>query len=135
MIVDPWNEIEHIFAKGQTEAQYLNLAVSRLKRLGRRYQLLLIVVAHPNAEGGRETDIERWSLYNMAGGAVWNNKADHGIVVYRPDDEEPICYVKIAKSRQHALLGRPGIVRMRYRPMYGTYDCVGLGVEKPKEDR
>ena len=44
VIIDPWNELEHAFAKGQTEAQYLNDAVRGLKRLARRYQILLIML-------------------------------------------------------------------------------------------
>ena len=127
VIIDPWNEIEHVFPKGQTEAQYLNDALRSIKRLGRRYQMLIMLVAHPDKEGGREPKIENWSLYNMAGGAVWNNKADHGIIVHRPDPDEATCHVKIAKSKWHNVMGRPGIVRMRFRPTLGTYEYVGAG--------
>ena len=57
ILIDPWNELEHAFAKGQTEAQYLNDAVRGLKRLARRYQILVILVAHPHAAGGQISDI------------------------------------------------------------------------------
>lgn len=127
ILIDPWNEIDHAFAKGQTEAQYLNDALRGLKRLARRYQILLMIVAHPDKEGGREMSIERWSLYNMAGGAVWNNKADHGVVLLRPNDD-PITYIKIAKSKSHALMGKPGIARLRFRPRSSSFEFVGAGL-------
>jgi len=127
VLIDPWNEIDHAWGKGQTEAQYLNDAVRGLKRLARRYQIVLIVVAHPDKEGGREMDIAKWSLYAMNGGAVWNNKADHGIVVLRPNDDA-ITYIKVAKSKSHAVMGKPGIARMRFRPRAATFEFVGHGV-------
>lgn len=133
-IVDPWNEIEHIFAKGQTEAQYLNQAVSRMKRLARRYQMMLMIVAHPDKAGGQETDIQQWSLYNMSGGAVWNNKADHGLIVLRPDNDAPECFWKIDKSKQHQLMGKPGIVRMRYSMANATYEFAGYWSDTPTKE-
>jgi twinkle protein len=127
VLIDPWNEIEHAFAKGQTEAQYLNDAIRGLKRLARRYQILIMIVAHPHAAGGQITDIADWSLYNIAGGAVWSNKADHGIVVLRPDKDDPVSFIKISKSKRHSIMGRPGIVRMRFNPLLATYQAVGGG--------
>jgi twinkle protein len=127
VLIDPWNELEHAFAKGQTEAQYLNDAVRGLKRLARRYQILIMIVAHPHAAGGQTTDIADWSLYNIAGGAVWNNKADHGIVVLRPDKEDAVSIIKISKSKRHSTMGRPGAVRMRFNPLLATYQVVGGG--------
>jgi twinkle protein len=125
VLIDPWNEIEHAFAKGQTEAQYLNDAIRGLKRLARRYQILIMIVAHPHAAGGQTTDIADWSLYNIAGGAVWNNKADHGIVVLRTDKDDPVSFVKVCKSKRHSIMGRPGVVRMRFNPLVANYQVVG----------
>lgn len=124
VLIDPWNELEHVFSRGQTEAQYLNDAIRRLKRMARRYQILLIIVSHPDKQGGQIPEIDDWSLYNMAGGATWNNKADHGIIVLRPDKDRPETYVKVAKSKRHAVMGRPGVVQMRFNPVLATYEPV-----------
>jgi twinkle protein len=125
VVIDPWNEIEHVFAKGQTEAQYLNDAIRGLKRLGRRYQIMIIIVTHPHAAGGQTADIADWSLYAISGGAVWNNKADHGVIILRPDKDDPVSFVKVSKSKRHAIMGRPGTVRMRFNPLLATYQAVG----------
>lgn len=123
-IIDPWNEVEHMFAKGQTEAQYLNMAIRKIKRAIRRYQLILMICAHPSLEGGRKTDIESKSLYDISGGAAWRNKADHGVVVHRDSPTDPITRIKIDKSKNHTLMGRPGIFQMRYRVTAGTYEFI-----------
>jgi hypothetical protein len=83
-----------------------------------------MLVAHPHAAGGQTADISDWSLYNISGGAVWNNKADHGIVVLRPDKDDPVSFVKISKSKRHSTMGRPGTVRMRFNPLLATYQPV-----------
>lgn len=123
VVIDPWNELEHVFSKGQTEAQYLNDAIRRLKRLARRFQILLIIVSHPDKQGGQIPEIDEWSLYNMSGGAVWNNKADHGIIVLRPDKDRPETYIKVSKSKRHAVMGRPGVVQMKFNPVVATYEA------------
>ena len=127
-LIDPWNEIEHLFAKGQTEAQYLNDAVRRMKRISRRHRMLISIVAHPDKASGQDKDIQDWSLYSMSGGAVWNNKADHGVVVLRNPEDTTEAWVKIAKSKDHAVMGVPGIVRMRFNPTAACYEFVAAGV-------
>lgn len=124
VIVDPWNEVEHTFHKGMTETQYLNDSLRDLKRLSRALQICLIIVTHPSAGDGREKEIEKWSLYSVSGGQAWNNKADHGIIVLRPDQGSPETFIKVAKSKRHLTMGRPGTAVMRYMPLKGTYDFV-----------
>ena len=80
-------------------------------------------MAHPHASGGQQAEISEWSLYAISGGAVWNNKADHGIIVLRPDKDVPFSFVKVAKSKRHAIMGRPGTVRMRFNPLTATYEA------------
>ena len=39
VLIDPWNEIEHVFGRNMNETQYLNHALRTLKRLMRRLQI------------------------------------------------------------------------------------------------
>lgn len=128
VIIDPWNEVEHIWDRAQTEVQYTNDALRKLKRLARAYQIILIIVVHPSKEGGREKDINELDMYAINGGAPWYNKPDHGIILQRPDKAQQDVYVKLAKSKDHMLMGIPGIVRMKYQPASGRYLFVGMGV-------
>jgi len=128
VIIDPWNELEHIWDRSQNEASYTNEALRKLKRISRALQIILIVVAHPSKEGGRQKDITDMDLYGISGAAAWANKADHGLIIHRPDKAKQDVYVKVAKSKDHMLMGTPGIVRMRYWPASGQYRFVGMGV-------
>jgi len=127
-IIDPWNELEHIWDRTQSEAVYTNDALRRIKRLSRAYQMIIFIVAHPSKEGGRVKEIADLDLYCIAGSAAWNNKADHGIIVHRPDKSKQDVYIKIAKSKDHMTMGRPGIVRMRYLIASAKYSFIGHGV-------
>jgi twinkle protein len=128
VIIDPWNELEHIWDRSANEASYTNEALRKLKRITRALQIILIIVAHPSKEGGRQKDITEMDLYGISGSAAWANKADHGIIVHRPDKSKQEVYVKVAKSKDHMLMGIPGIVRMKYMPASGQYKYIGMGV-------
>ncbi len=128
VVIDPWNELEHIWDRSQNEAAYTNEALRKLKRISRALQIVLIIVAHPSKEGGRQKDITEMDLYGISGSAAWANKADHGIIVHRPDKAKQDVYVKVAKSKDHMLMGTPGIVRMKYLPASAQYKYIGMGV-------
>lgn len=128
VIIDPWNEVEHLWNKNENEAVYLNRAIRQLKRIMRRFQVAIIIVAHPTKEGGKQQEIQDMSGYDIAGGAVWKNKSDHMVIVHRNSPADQITFVKIDKSKDFTLMGRPGIVRMRYRPTAANFEFVGSGV-------
>lgn len=125
VLIDPWNEIEHLFGRGETEAVYLNRALAQLKRLARRLQIILVIVAHPHVAGGR-AGIDEASLYDMSGGAVWRNKADHGIICWRETPRAATTFIKVDKSKNHSRLGLPGMFKMTFRPASATYEWAGV---------
>jgi twinkle protein len=125
VVIDPWNEVEHLWGRQDTEATYLNRALRHLKRLARRFQISIIIVAHPTKEGGKSKTIEDADLYDINGGAVWNNKADLGVIVWADNVAMPDRQVKVARSKDFLRMGRPGIVRMRFDPQHATFSCQG----------
>ena len=125
VVIDPWNEIEHLWGRQDTEATYLNRALRQLKRLSRRYQIAIIIVAHPTKEGGKSKTIDDADLYDVNGGAVWNNKADLGVVVWADNVSTLDRKVKVAKSKDFSRMGRPGTVQMRFEPEHATFSCQG----------
>lgn len=125
VVIDPWNEVEHLWGRQDTEATYLNRALRQLKRFTRRYQITLFIVAHPTKEGGKSKSIEDADLYDINGGAVWNNKADLGVIVWADNTGTTDRLVKVAKSKDFIRMGRPGIVRMRFNPVHATFSCPG----------
>lgn len=114
IVADPWNEMDHQYdMRALTEAQYINGAIKEIRRFARAFGVHMAVVAHPtklerNAKGVYPMP----SLYDINGGAVWHNKADLGVVVYRENASD--TRVKTAKSRYHDVIGRPGSVVMQF---------------------
>ena len=113
VVIDPWNEMDHLWDRHETEAQYINRSIKKLRRFARAFQVHMIVVAHPTKlqkQGDGTYPLP--SLYDINGGAVWYNKADLGVIVHR--ESEDVTKVKVAKSRWHDTIGRPGSVLMAF---------------------
>ncbi len=113
VIIDPWNEVEHMWGANESETQYVNRALRELKGWSRRLNICLIIVTHPS-KGIQHKEIEEINLYDISGSAAWNNKADHGVVLKRIKyDEDDSSYtnevvVKVTKCKDWNTMGRPG---------------------------
>ncbi len=116
VLIDPFNEIEHLWKVNESEAQYLNGCLRDMKKLARQLQIAIIIVTHPTKAGGSNKPIEDWSLYDVSGGATWNNKADHGVVIWRENNKSIETYVKVCKSKNFRTMGTPGTVVMQFDP-------------------
>jgi twinkle protein len=127
VLIDPWNEVEHLWGKQDTEATYLNRALRELKRLGRRFRIAIIIVTHPTKEGGKVPSVADFTLYDINGGAVWNNKADLGVVVWADNVATPDRWVKVAKSKDFIRFGQPGTVLMRFDAARSIYNVIPNG--------
>jgi twinkle protein len=112
IMLDPWNEVEHVFKRGVTETQYVNNALRELKRLTRQLQCAIVIVAHPSMSV-RDKPIEDITLYDIAGSAAWNNKSDHGIIIAREEDTDQTI-VKVAKCKDFKSMGYPGQANLRF---------------------
>lgn len=128
VILDPWNELDHMWDRSMTEAQYVNDALRKLKRISRSLGIILMIVVHPSKDGGRAKDIVDRDLYDIAGAAAWANKADHGFIIHRPDHAKSEVYIKLAKSKDHLSMGTPGIVQMQYVPSGAKYRGIKMGI-------
>lgn len=126
-VLDPWNEVEHAPRHGETETQYIERALRQLKRKMRRLGLILIIVAHPT----KLSPGQKATLYTISGSANWRNKADHGIIVYRPDISAGRIELVIEKSKDHETMGVPGCQWMVFDPVRADYIVVG---PPPKEE-
>lgn len=99
LVIDPWNEVEHARPKNESETEYHNRALRMLRRFAARFHVIVIVVAHPTKEVGRDGSVRPPTLYDIAGSAAWANKPDHGIIVHVPDYDVPETIVMVKKCR------------------------------------
>jgi twinkle protein len=123
VLIDPWNEIEHLWGGNESETAYTGKALRQIKALAKAYDLLVIVVTHPSKSGGMKADNEELTLYDLAGSAHWNNKPDHGIMIRRQRGTDETL-VNIAKCRDFRKRGVPGQVIMRFDPRSASFNFV-----------
>lgn len=114
-LIDPWNEIDHRRKPDETLTEYVGRAIRKLKIFARRYDCLVIVVAHPD-KGSRTKDPEEIGLGDISDSAHWANKADIGITIGRIGEfsisTSTGVYVK--KVRYQPEAGLPGDGVMQY---------------------
>lgn len=120
VIIDPWNELDHDKPSNVSLTEYTGFAIKEFKRFARRFDVHVIVVAHPTKMPGGEKP----TLYSISDSAHWANKADIGIVIWKPDFESNFAEISINKSRYHEEIGRPGIVRVEFSPVTKKFSKV-----------
>jgi twinkle protein len=93
---------------------YISWAIRELRRSAQQHGLVVIVVAHPTKDvKGRDGKVTMPTLYDIEGAAHWFNKADHGVIVHR-DDENKRTLVSVAKSRFEEMAGKRGKLYMSF---------------------
>jgi twinkle protein len=114
MIADPWNEMDHLRPPDMSLTEYTGFAIKQFRKLARKYQVHVIVVAHPTKlrpeKAGERMPVP--TLYDISDSAHWFNKADVGIIVHRTDEIHTL--IRIQKTRYHDAIGVPGDLEARY---------------------
>ena len=123
LVIDPWNELEHARRRDETVTDYIARAIRMLKRFAKLYGVMVIVVAHPtknvcNSDSGRKRAV---TLYDVEGSAAWYNKADHGLIVQRPDMSRNDAVLIIEKVRFIPQTGKPTKLPMAYDAERGRF--------------
>lgn len=115
VILDPWNEIDHLPDPRESMTNYVGYAIRKLKMLARKYDVHLIVVAHPTKMPKR-ADGTYWvpTLYDIADSAAWANKSDVGIIIHRDDNIRTTVHIQ--KVKHQDTMGRPGKLEVTFDP-------------------
>lgn len=120
VVIDPWNEMDHVRPADVTLTEYVGVAIREFRRLAQKYQVHVIVAAHPaKLKRNKEGAFEIPSLYDISDSAHWYNKSDVGIVVHRLDQARTL--IRVAKSRYHDEIGTPGDVEAHFVREVGRY--------------
>jgi twinkle protein len=113
LVIDPWNEMDHLRPAGMSLTEYTGYAIKQFKKFARRHRVHLIVVAHPaklqRIQGSGKYPVP--TLYDIADSAHWANKPDIGLVVHRESlGPEGTTMIKVPKVRYCGEIGMPGEV-------------------------
>lgn len=118
VLIDPFNQLDRISNQFQREDLYLSDILKDIKRFALLNSVSYNIVAHP-AKQGRQEDksLPPVDMYDVAGGAMWANKADNIVSYYRPnhhiDKTSPEVRIYIQKIKRRRTGGKPGEFEMK----------------------
>lgn len=92
IVIDPWNELEHMPEPGESMTSYINWALQRIRQLAEAFEVHIALVAHPRkiADGYRAP-----TGYDVADSAAFFNKPSLGVTVHQREDEEGEQWVEL----------------------------------------
>ncbi len=126
-VIDPYNQLDNdISKKGNREDQYLSTFLSKVKKFAVQQDLFYYIISHPKGNLQKDgLDYECPNVFDLSGGAMWNNKCDNILVTHRPfySSEKVRTEVdfKSQKIKKQKLNGIPGDVRMNFDRMTCRY--------------
>jgi twinkle protein len=124
VVVDPWNEMDHLREPGESMTEYVGRAIKAFRRFARKFEVHLIIVAHPTKLAqDKNGEFPVPTLYHISDSANWYNKCDVGIVVHRNGSGATMVWVQ--KSRYHDEIGKPGRFEALYHAGTRRFDIVG----------
>jgi len=120
LVIDPWNEVEHSRPRGESETDYTNRSLRALRRFASRNDVIVIVLAHPTKDVGKDGEVRTPTLYDISGSAGWSNKPDHGVVVDVRDFDKSATDIHLKKVRFN-FSGKRGVLSLPYNVSTETY--------------
>lgn len=112
VVIDPWNELDHVRPPDMSLTEYTGYAIKQFKRFAKKHRVHLIVAAHPaKMARGKDGKYPVPTLYDISDSAHWYNKPDLGIVIHRDSVTGNESTIRVVKSRYHEAIGRPGEIR------------------------
>jgi twinkle protein len=106
IVIDPWNELEHLPEPGESMTSYINFALQRIRTWAERYECHICLIAHPRkmlTEGKPRSP----TGYDIADSAAFANKPALGWAVHQDKDDagDPFVRVTAWKVRDVQLYG------------------------------
>lgn len=132
IVIDPWNEMEHVRESGESLTEYTGRAIRHLKAFAKNRGVHVAVVAHPaKMLRDKQGKYPVPTLYDISDSAHWANKADLGIVVHRCAENGDT--VRNVKSRYHNEIGAPEIIDVTFNLSNGRFTAIDREVFEGKD--
>jgi len=133
-IIDPFNQLSNDYqSSGNRTDKYLETFLSDCSRFAQINNIYFVIVAHPHkmrkeADGNYPCP----DVFDLADGAMWNNKMDNIIVYHRPnhqkDPSSPLCSFHSKKIRRQKQVGKKGEIEFEYNRKNRRYYFNGIDV-------
>jgi twinkle protein len=113
VMVDPFNQLDHLQKAYQREDQYLSQILKDIKRFALLNNVCYNIVAHPvKPQKEQDKSLPVVDMYDVAGGAMWGNKCDQIISYYRPNyhvnKQAPEVEIHVQKVKRKRTGGNTG---------------------------
>lgn len=113
VLVDPFNQLDHLQKSFQREDQYISEVLKDIKRFVLLNNVVYNIVAHPKNPSYQEGKVlPVVDMYDIAGGAMWGNKSDLIISYHRPryheDKNSPEVEIYVQKVKRKRTGGKLG---------------------------
>lgn len=126
IIVDPWNELEHLPEPGESMTAYINYALQQIRMWAEKLEVHICLIAHPR-KMPTEGKPRPATGYDVADSAAFANKPSLGFTVFQSEDEMGVACVEIHtwKVRDTQLYGfERGGAQVRFIPATMTYQSM-----------
>lgn len=123
-IIDPFNQLSNDY--GARSDKYLETFLSDCSRFAQNNNVYFIIVAHPKLMRKDETgNYPCPDIYDIADGAMWNNKMDNIIIYHRPEHQinpqSTECELHAKKIRRQKTVGKKGVVQFQLATGYRRF--------------
>lgn len=133
-LIDPFNQLDVSLSEiGMRDDKYLQLALGKVDTFCKRYDVCGTIIAHPTKlyKGEGQEDYPCPNVYNISGGAMWNNKAYIVAAVHRPfnqsNKKDPSVDFNVQKVKSYKRAGSPENCELDY--LNGWYVARGAGID------
>ena len=126
--IDPFNQMAHEY--GARTDKYLEAELGDYSRFAQANNIYLMIIAHPTKmPKSPNGNYECPDVFDIADGAMWNNKMDNILVYHRPfkqtDPSNRLCEFHSKKIRRQKTVGHPGFVTIDYIRRTRRYEVDG----------
>ncbi len=113
VMIDPFNQLDHVQKAYQPIDQYLSDVLKDIKRFALLNKICYNIISHPkNPNYNQDKSLPVVDMYDIAGGAMWGNKVDQIVSYYRPNfhvnKNDPNVQVYIQKLKRKRTGGKLG---------------------------
>lgn len=107
VVIDPWNELEHMPEQGESLTNYINFALQQIRQWAEKYEVHICLVAHPKKLETFKGQPKAPMGYDVADSAAFFNKPALGFTVHQEKASNGATYVQLVtwKVRDAQLYG------------------------------
>jgi len=143
-MIDPFNQMTNEYNKsGGRSDKYLETLLSDFGRFSKQNEIYFIIIAHPKLlVKGKDGNYPCPDVFDIADGAMWNNKMDNILVYHLPrrqtDENDTSCEFHSKKIRKRKVVGTIGSITMEYIPrarrfFFNGTDYISLLLNEKKQ--